>query len=257
MGRHRSRHSRSGNSPNFMDFLAGMLGNGNGNSNGNNMGNMMNMFQGNNGGNSGNDNMMNMLSSMMGSQGNNGGGPNDLMGMFSNVMNQNPMQNLSGGGNPLASMMGAGNPLAAMMGGGNPLASIMGGLFNNNSSPVMGQGPMQPPPMQGPMQPPPMQGPMQPPPMGQPVYRQHMQSYRQRPTNHSTRRPVQSMADNKDLNNNAAGEAVVEKFEDVEIKNVNKGEDIIYLLKILSRFVTPDRGRILKEMIAYYEKCKK
>ena len=237
MGRHRSRHSRSGNSPNFMDFLAGMLGNGNGNSNGNNMGNMMNMFQGNNGGNSGNDNMMNMLSSMMGSQGNNGGGQGDLMSMFSNVMNQNPMQNLSGGG--------------------NPLASIMGGLFNNNSSPVMGQGPMQPPPMQGPMQPPPMQGPMQPPPMGQPVYRQHMQSYRQRPTNHSTRRPVQSMADNKDPNNNAAGEAVVEKFEDVEIKNVNKGEDIIYLLKILSRFVTPDRGRILKEMIAYYEESKK
>ena len=139
-----------------------------------------------------------------------------------------------------------------MMGGGNPLASIMGGLFNNNSSPMMGQGPMQPPPMQGPMQPPPMQQPM-----GQPMYRQHMPNYRQRPTNNTTRRPVQSMAENKQSNSNAAGEAVAEKFEDVEIKNVNKGEDIIYLLKILSRFVTPDRARILKEMISYYEESKK
>ena len=147
-----------------------------------------------------------------------------------------------------ASMMGGGNPLSSMMGGGNPLASMLGGLFNNNSSPMMGQGPMQPPPMQGPMQPPPM---------GQPMYRQHMPNYRQKPTNNSTRRPVQSMAENKQQNNNADGETVVEKFEDVEVKNVNKGEDIIYLLKILSRFVTPDRGKILKEMVSYYEESKK
>ena len=111
----------------------------------------------------------------------------------------------------------------------------------------MGQGPMQPPPMQPTMQQP----------MGQQMYRQHIPNYRQRPVNNGAKRPVQSMADNKKQNNNVSGEPVVDKFEDVEIKNVNKGEDIIYLLKILSRFVTPDRGRVLKEMISYYEECKK